>query len=355
MTTTINTNFSPATASMSIASRIVAVAALGFVLFFPTHTFAQKTDADIEAKAKAAFIEGFDLFNKGEYQKAADKFREALHMNPSWKLYYNIGQAEAASKRYGVALAAFESYLASGGDEIDNSRQIEVQEEIYRLRNMVGFVEVKTSRGAKIRIDGLFRGVYPVVRRIPISAAVVHEIEIEDKEGNIQKESIRVYGGDTVQLNDSKESEDTTEVDATAPVPQEVDAKPLDEPDASGKPEAVKPAPINNNLRTMRISGWVGVATGGALMLAGSITGSLAMAKEKTLEDKCTDSGCYSSEYDILDSRDKLARASTVLLVSGAVVAAAGTAMLIAVKKKKETARVTMLPTLTGVFVSGRF
>ena len=349
-TTTNLINFS-ATAS----ARAVTFAFITIVILFSTNAFTKDIYADKEAEAKAAFIEGFDLFNKGEYQKAADKFREAHRINPSWKLYYNIGQAEAAFKRYGVALAAFESYLASGGDEIDNSRQIEVQEEIYRLRNMVGFIEVKTSDGATITIDGLYRGKYPVVRRIPVSAAVIHDVELVDREGHVKKDRIRVYGGDTVQLIHDPHVTETTAAELATSIPNNQTAAKSDETYNARDITEPKSRPPDNRLKAMRIWGWSSIATGGALMLAGSIAGSLAMSKEKELEDNCTDAGCYSGEYDLLDSRNRIARASTVLLVTGAAVAITGTILLIVVKKKKETPHMTMIPTFTGVLVSGRF
>ncbi|MCK9461397.1 MAG: hypothetical protein M0R80_17340 [Proteobacteria bacterium] len=76
--------------------------------------------------AKAAFGLGGELFDKGDYAAAADAFREANRLKPSWKLFYNIGQAEAAGRRYGLALEAFERYLIEGGDEIAADRNDEV-------------------------------------------------------------------------------------------------------------------------------------------------------------------------------------------------------------------------------------
>ena len=92
--------------------------------------------------AKAAFEEGKRLFAQKKYADAADQFRAAYEFRESWKLLYNIGQAEAAATRYGLAMEAFEQYLAEAGDEIDEERRNEVLEEIVRLRNMVGELSV---------------------------------------------------------------------------------------------------------------------------------------------------------------------------------------------------------------------
>ena len=55
------------------------------------------------------------LYGDKKFKEAADAFRLANHLRRSWKLLYNIGQCEAAAKRYGMALDAFERYVAEGG------------------------------------------------------------------------------------------------------------------------------------------------------------------------------------------------------------------------------------------------
>ena len=83
----------------------------------------QGSPAGDEAKgdvspAVVAFAEAKRYFMDGQFGKAAMKFREANVLKPSWKLFYNIGQCETAAKHYGLALEAFEQYLARGGDGV---------------------------------------------------------------------------------------------------------------------------------------------------------------------------------------------------------------------------------------------
>ena len=59
---------------------------------------------------------------------------------------------------YGLALEAFERYLAKGGDEIQGERQKEVLEEVDRLRRMVGSMEVTAPRSCIVLIDDVERG-----------------------------------------------------------------------------------------------------------------------------------------------------------------------------------------------------
>ena len=52
-----------------------------------------------EGTAKQAYTDGVELFDRGEYAQAADKFREAYRLKPTWKVLYNVGQSEAAASR----------------------------------------------------------------------------------------------------------------------------------------------------------------------------------------------------------------------------------------------------------------
>jgi tetratricopeptide (TPR) repeat protein len=108
-------------------------------------------------EAAKAFDAGKQAFSESRYDDASASFRRAFQLKPSWKIYFNIGQAEAAAKRYGAALEIFERYLAEGGDDIDAERQAEVLKENTRLRGIVGYVKVSAPTGAEISIDGTVR------------------------------------------------------------------------------------------------------------------------------------------------------------------------------------------------------
>jgi tetratricopeptide (TPR) repeat protein len=88
------------------------VIAVWVVLLISSISAAAPSDA---ARAKQAFNEGLSLFEQGDFPAAANKFRTSYQTKKSYRILYNIGQAEAAAKRYGVSLEAFEKYLADGG------------------------------------------------------------------------------------------------------------------------------------------------------------------------------------------------------------------------------------------------
>jgi hypothetical protein len=73
--------------------------------------------------AKDLFDKASTLFAEDKFEESAAVFIAAYNLKPSWKLKFNIGQAQAAAKQYGLALIAFEEYLSAGGDKIDSERQ----------------------------------------------------------------------------------------------------------------------------------------------------------------------------------------------------------------------------------------
>ena len=310
-------------------------------VFLPMAAMSQDKN---DEQAKAMFKEGSQRFKAEAYGDAAKMFRGAYELKPSYKILYNLAQSEAAAKRYGVALETFEKYLADGGDEIELSRQDEVQTEIARLRVMTGIVQVDAEEGMVIVVDGTRRGTFPTTQRVPVAATVVHEVVAVTADGNEIRKEIRVSGGDSISVSLTPDDESVAAVepvdDATTAVSPPV---PTDTSDASAK-------------KTRLFVGGLAVAgTGVALVVAGSVCGALVLKKENTLSSRCTGGVCSADEQRIIDSRDRLLTASTVLWVVGGTLAAAGGALILVSKLKKEKKTVSFYPTLGGFAVEGRF
>ena len=106
-------------------------------------------------EARDLHQKGVELFKSEKYEEAAKAFREAHRLRPTWKLFYNIGQCEAASKRYGLALEAFEAYLVRGGDNVPEDRREYVSAEIRRIQPLVGILDIESDAGIEVLIDHL--------------------------------------------------------------------------------------------------------------------------------------------------------------------------------------------------------
>ena len=95
-----------------------------------------------EKEARLHFQQGVELYQADDYEGASIEFRRAYEQNPSYRILYNIGQAENELRHYAAALVAYKQYLAEGGNEIDKGRRKEVVKELERLATLVGTIEV---------------------------------------------------------------------------------------------------------------------------------------------------------------------------------------------------------------------
>ncbi len=317
---------------MGISKHVVAGIVLGFAFVAVSEALAE----DPEKEAVVLFKTGKKLFHDEKYLDAANAFRQANEIKYSWKLLYNIGQADAAAKRYGLALEAFEGYLADGGDDVKNKRQKEVMAEIERLRGMVGYLTVQGDVGAVVVIDEVERGTVPLPGRIPVAAGSLHQMVVRLGEETLVDRSIKVGSGEALEV----------EASVAAPPAPETEVAVTDEVAPDAEPGKSKLRPI----------GWGILGVGAATAIVGIATGFGAMSKEGELSDACQDGVCTGDQRETYNSADKLAGVSSILLPVGAAVAATGLVLVI-VSKKKESAEpdVVLVPSPIGVSLSGRF
>ena len=149
-------------------------------------------------EAKILFEKGVEHYEAKRYEEALEAFERVNAMRPSWKLYYNIGQCRAVLRQYGRAIDAFEQYLAQGGDEVTSSRKDEILEELRRLKELVGNLEVEAPEGATVFVDGEDRGKVPLPGKIRLSVGVTHTVVVEMGEEVLLEREVRVGGGESV-------------------------------------------------------------------------------------------------------------------------------------------------------------
>ncbi|MBW2279020.1 MAG: tetratricopeptide repeat protein [Deltaproteobacteria bacterium] len=143
--------------------------------------------AQSKDEAREAFKEAVGHFEAGRFEAAVTAFRQAHKLNPSWRIQYNIGQCEAALKRYGPAIEAFEAYLSEGGDDIDPEREDEV-------------------------VDGVERGETPLDVGVRVAAGVEHEVTLARGDAVVMTRKIKVGGGQSMVI-------EVTDGDVEGPIP----------------------------------------------------------------------------------------------------------------------------------------
>jgi hypothetical protein len=320
-------------------SRIFWAMTTGAVLLLAAAACAAQEIDPQTAAAKAAFAKGKALVEGEKYAEAADAFREANRLQPTWKLFYNIGQCEMMAKRHALALEAFERYLSEGGVDIAQARRDEVLGDVVRLREMVGFADVKAPDGAIVSVDNVERGSAPLPGPITVDAGVEHQVLAMQGNAVVINRVVRVSGGQTVVVELGTDAALAAEEAAPAPEPA---AEPEPEEDRSGG------SPANPRA----VWGWTATGVGAALLVAGAVTGGLALSKNADVRDNCPDGNCPPAWHDDVDARDRLALSTNVLLGVGAGVAIVGV-LLLTVFRGKETAAVSV--SSNGVAIEGRF
>ena len=294
---------------VTIVGFALAVAVAGPAASQQKGKAAAKAEKQAEKQARASFQEAVEKFDAGDYEGAVALFRKAYELNPSWKIFYNIGQCEAALKRHGEALDAFEQYLSEGGDEVEVKRREEVLAEVARLRQMSGSIEIAAPEGATIWVGGVERGRAPLPGRIRVAAGVDHAVRVELDGEVLLDRAVRVGG------------EENLLVDAN-PRPQEP------APVAAEDGKAIRD-------RKVRTAGWIAVGVGAAALVGGAITGGLALSADKSIQDACPGGVCTSEKRGEVDRRDALALTTDILIPAGAAIAVTGAVLLIVFRDKE--------------------
>jgi hypothetical protein len=278
---------------------------------------------------------GIELFEAEEYEKAATAFREAYAAKPTWKMFYNIGQCEAALARYGLALEAFERYMVGGGDAIPPDRRDGVLSELQRLRLLVGVVEVEAEDGIEVVVDGITRAATPLDGPVRIAVGR-HNIQLRRGTEILLDRNLSVAGGMTsvIKADNYKAESFETADDSPAVGGDSVGGDSVGGDsvggDGVGEKENIGEGSKSNKKSTGLLIG--GIVTG-ALGLGGAALGAVFLSKyikdqreyEDLYDDKSTLNQAEVDRYYELEE-DKLPLNQNLMIIGFA----AGGALIVA-------------------------
>jgi hypothetical protein len=119
--------------------RVAACAVLLGTFAVSPGVFAQAPGAEVQItdKARAHFQAGVNYLQDPDgarYEEAYREFQAAYADSPSWKILGNLGISAMKLERDGEALAAFEKYLAEGGDQIDAAERAQFERDVQTLK-----------------------------------------------------------------------------------------------------------------------------------------------------------------------------------------------------------------------------
>jgi hypothetical protein len=112
--------------------------------------------------------EGAQLYEKGDFQGALDKFKQAHQQFPSPKLFFNLAQAFRGLSRNPEALEAYERFLAEAKDASPEYREQAVAQ-VAELGAKLARVAVACNQpGAVVTIDRSERGTIPLQKPVAV-------------------------------------------------------------------------------------------------------------------------------------------------------------------------------------------
>lgn len=263
---------------------------------------AGKPSAEARARAREAYGEGQKLFEAEKYEQAKASFEEAFEAIPNPVVLVSIAECQKRLGEAAEAVATFERYLEMKPDAKDRAS---VEEKIEEIKNLPATLEIFTDPpGAAVRIDGEDTG-----------KSTPAEIELAPGEHSVE---LTVSSGEsvtrTVNAEFGKRHELRVELGAEEAI---VD------PFAEG-PAAVQEPEQEPETRTDEgpsIVPWVVIGVGGAALVAGTVMGVMALAKESDFNDKPTE--------DSADAGERLALFTDVAFGVGAVAVITGLVLLL--------------------------
>ena len=291
-----------------------ALAAAALTVQAPAAAHAQKDEAKVKARDLLAdgdrkLRRGDKLQERGkmeeayaEYEEALVAYQAAFEAYPDPQIFFPIAQAEQRLGRFVESLQHYQQLLEEGKG-LSAELRTRVQEAIIDVkRNLAAVLLEVEPDGASILVDGR------EVARSPMSQPVF--VEPGKHTYAVTREGYTPVEG-TMDLLPGKEMRKRIALERM-PVVVGDDTKPTDDP-----------APVDRGpRRPSRAPLWIGVGVTGALAVAGTTTGIMAMSRHGRFQDE---SLSPTEREDARTSGKQLAGVTDVLL-GGAVVGALVTA-----------------------------
>jgi hypothetical protein len=297
---------------------------LGAASLVAAPVFAGEPTAADRKEAKRLYAEARKLRGEGKLDEAVERFRQAAELAPTpvTRLDLARGLAEQSKLVEARALALSIPAMPVTATETEKSKQSRREAEALgkELGERIPSVTLvlEPQAGQEVAIDGK-----PVSKEL-LSAAIA--LDPGDHVAVVR------VGEKTAETPFKLVERETKSVTLVAPAPDEP-VKPLPLPPKADPPKPIpKPNPNaraeerhKQKQRPLTPAVPVLLSVGGASLLAGVISGGVALSQAADLKLACFESGaCPPSQRDAFNTHEATASASTALFVIGGVVATAG-------------------------------
>ena len=128
------------------------------------------------------------------------ELRRAYELAKSYRILFNLGQVAAEKHDYAAALELFGRYLKEGAGQIPEERLRAVEDELTRLRQRVGQIEVTVAAvDAEVLLDDEAVGWAPLSGPLTVNVGR-RRLTIRTKDGVSDPRYVDVPGGERVQV-----------------------------------------------------------------------------------------------------------------------------------------------------------
>ena len=323
---------------------ILCIAVLwGLCISIPlrAQTVSASSEEEYVQQLIAAGDENYEIKN---YREASALYRQAYTHNPVWTLWYSIAQAESGARNFGLALEAYEKYMAMGGDQVPDDRVTEVVNEVRLLRELVGRIEVEDApSGAEIYVDDTLRGTVPLTGELRVTASVPHQVDIVLYGAVIHSQPLTVGSAGTVVIRLKAKKAPSVKPLPPAPhaVPFHAQNKPV-MPNDNG-PVNLKPLQI-----TFFTSAALTVLAGGATAIFWGLAGKKNDELDNLNRSRRINGNDVSLEemYNLKDQVEQFDTMTTAALISTVALATITTisGVLLLKKHRQQKSAVSVVP-----------
>lgn len=139
--------------------------ALGLLLVADVGTHARAEDT--RERARALFLQANQSFEKQDYHRALELYREAHALFPSHKIEYNIGATLMQMGYQTKAAEHFEAFLQKPIPKADQAFRVLAEDRLNRLRAALGRILLWCGQdGVEVEADAWKLGVTPIDRAL---------------------------------------------------------------------------------------------------------------------------------------------------------------------------------------------
>jgi hypothetical protein len=286
-----------------------------------------------DSPAKEHFERGIILYKAGDYEGALEHFLISNTLRPHYQTAYNIAMCHSQLGEKAQAANELAKTLVLEGEEMDHATSKKILGKLEQLKAALGYLVVEAdAMGSTVMVDGTIVGATPLGRGIYVEPGT-HSLTVMGLGGGAWSADVTVGEGENLQVNVvMKGAKVATTIEKVESQPLIVGKKP-----AEPLGEQAVPPPPDRKVARLRSAGWGLLGAGGALLLAGAISGGIALSRSgevEDLDDGCIADNCTARYNDYIEYKDRRVEAfdamklsaglSTSLLCVGGIAALAG-------------------------------